>query len=195
MQLRKKTQSTELALKTVCNVMACFLTALFFTSCGGSPPDPKLTNPQWTFAPHSIKLRYRADDKLNEYDGVGHSTLLCIYQLSDPNGFVTLSKTSDGLLKLLECKNFDATVVWQQRVFVQPGEDRVTYLDRAEKATFIGIAAGYNQLVPEQSTRVFEFPVVEQTKGVFTSTTFRQPGKVFINIFLGPYGLQRVGSE
>ncbi|WP_428560279.1 MAG: type VI secretion system lipoprotein TssJ [Solidesulfovibrio sp. DCME] len=169
--------------------------AVSLTCCGGSPPNPKLSEPQWVYEPGAVKLRYRADKKLNEYDGEGHTVALCVYQLTQPNAFNTLAKSSEGLLKLLECKTFDATVVSYENIFVEPGQDKVTHMDRAENATYLGVVAGYNELNPQQSTRLFKYPVEEKTEGFFTTTTIRQPGKIFINLFLGPFGVQKVGSQ
>lgn len=174
-------------------LLACLL--LGAAGCGGSPPDPKLTNPQWTYDPGGVKLRYRADARLNEYDGLGHTVSLCIYQLTQPNSFNNLIKTQDGLLKLLECKSFDQTVVYYEHLFVEPGQDQLKIMDRAENATYLAVVAGYNELNPQLSTRLFKYPVDEETKGFFTTTTTRKPGKVFINLFLGPFGVQRVGSQ
>ncbi len=171
----------------------CLLPSL--PSCGGSTPDPKLTTPQWTYEPGAVKLRYRADPMLNKYDEEGHSLFLCIYQLNSPNGFNNLAKTEQGLRKLLECKSFDQTVVYYENLFVEPGQDQLEFLDRAEGATYLGVAAGYNQLDPRQSTRLFQYPVEEKTEGFFTTTTTRKPGKIFINLFLGPFGVQKVGSN
>jgi type VI secretion system VasD/TssJ family lipoprotein len=174
-------------------ILCCLILAL--PACGGSPPDPKLTNPQWTYDPDGVKLRYKADMRLNEYDGQGHTVSLCIYQLTQPNSFNNLIKTQDGLLKLLECKSFDQTVVSYEHVFVEPGQDQLKIMDRAENATYLAVVAGYNELNPQLSTRLFKYPVDEETKGFFTTITTRKPGKVFINLFLGPFGIQRVGSQ
>jgi type VI secretion system VasD/TssJ family lipoprotein len=173
-------------------LLTCLLLAM--SGCGGSPPDPKLATPQWTYDPGGVKLRYKADARLNEYDGQGHTVSLCIYQLTQPNSFNNLVKTQDGLLKLLECKSFDQTVVYYEHVFVEPGQDQMRVMDRAENATYLAVVAGYNELNPQLSTRLFKYPVDEETKGFFTTTVTRKPGKVFINLFLGPFGIQRVGS-
>ena len=171
----------------------CLLLGL--AACGGSPPDPKLANPQWTYDPDGVKLRYKADMRLNEYDGEGHTVSLCIYQLTQPNSFNNLIKTQDGLLKLLECKSFDQTVVAYDHAFVEPGQDQLKIMDRAENATYLAVVAGYNELNPQQSARLFKYPVDEETTGYFSKTTIRKPGKIFINLFLGPFGVQRVGSQ
>ncbi len=174
-----------------------FPLGLFAGFNGGcsSTPDPKKANPQWTYSPGSLELRFRADKDLNLYDAQGHTLVLCVYQLSDPNGFNNQAKTGKGLKKLLECKDFDKTAVYFQQLIVQPGEDRVLALDRAEKATFVAVAAGYYELSPERSTRLFQIPVLERDEGIFTEDIVRTPGKLLVNLFLGPSGIQSVGSE
>jgi type VI secretion system VasD/TssJ family lipoprotein len=173
--------------------LCCLLLGL--SGCGGSQPDPKKLNPQWDYDPEGVKLRYKADMRLNEYDGQGHTVSLCIYQLTQPNAFNNMIKTQDGLLKLLECKNFDPTVVYFEHVFVEPGQDQLKIMDRAEGATYLAVVAGYNELNPQQSTRLFKYPIEEETKGFFTTTTTRKPGKIFVNLFLGPFAIQKVGGQ
>lgn len=171
---------------------ACALLA----GCGGSAaPDPEKTHPQWTYAPGSLELRFHADPLLNTYDEQGHTLVLCVYQLSDPNGFNNLAKNATGLSKLLDCKDFDPTAVFYQRLIVQPGEDQVMPLDRAEKAQYVAVAAGYYEMDPVRSTRLFQIPVITRDEGVFTSDIVRQPGKLLVNLFLGPTGIQLIGSE
>ncbi len=170
------------------------LLTLLAAGCGGGP-DPTRTNPQWKYAPGSLELRFRADKLLNLYDAQGHTLMLCVYQLSDPNGFNNLVKTEPGLKKLLECKDFDPTAVYYQQLIVQPGEDRIMPLDRAEKATFVAVVAGYYELAPQRSTRLFQIPVLERDEGILTTDMVRTPGKLLVNLFLGPVGIQSVGSD
>ncbi len=172
------------------------LLVLLLAGCGGSSAaELKAATPQWTYAPGAVKLRYRSDKRLNEYDGRAHTVAMCVYQLSKPNAFNTLSKTKKGLLKLLQCKSFDPSVVYYEIVYAQPGEDRLDFLDRAEDAKYMGVAAGYNLLEPRQSTRLFQYPVETKTTGMFFTSTSKHPGKVFVNLFLGPFGIQKVGSN
>ena len=174
---------------------AVFCLLLGLAGCSSSAPDPRTVSPQWSYQPDGVKLRYRADARLNEYDGEGHTVSMCVYQLTQPNGFNDLIKTKDGLLKLLDCKSFDQTVVYREHIFVDPGQDQLRVMDRAENATYLAVVAGYNELNPIQSARLFKFPIEEETSGVFVHTTIKKPGKVFVNLFLGPFGVQRVGSQ
>lgn len=180
--------------KPAASGLVFLLFTLLAAGCGGSP-DPTRTHPQWTYAPGSLELRFRADKMLNLYDAQGHTLMLCIYQLSDPNGFNNMVKTETGLKKLLECKDFDPTAVYYQQLIVQPGEDRVIPLDRAEKAAFVAVVAGYYELAPQRSTRLFQIPVLERDEGILTTDMVRTPGKLLVNLFLGPLGIQSVGSD
>lgn len=179
------------------------------TGCGGSDAGPSPKEVQlsqqadalmkWEFTPGGIEVRFKADPQLNYYDGNPHTLALCIYQLAAPDSFKDQSQTESGLLTLLSCERFDeANVASSKRVFVQPGEERIMALDRAEGAKFLAVAAGYYELAPKAATRLFAVPVEEreETEGwIFTETyVVRTPGKLFMNLLLGPKEIQRVGS-
>lgn len=183
-----------------CGVLLLFL-VVGLASCGGSDssnvtPMPNKAIPQWTYQKDGLEVRFKADPLLNLYDNVGHTVVLCMYQLTDPNGFNTLIKTKTGLEKLVTCdKSFDPTAVTFQKFIIQPGEDQTVTLPRAEKAKWLGVAAGFYTFEPSSSTRLFEFPVTTKDDGVFTEDITRTPGKLMINLFLGPQGIQQVGGE
>ena len=67
------------------------------------PPPPVVVMPTtWSFGKDAIRLYLKSDPRLNIYDGVPHTLLLCIYQMADPNAFNQLREEKDGLPKLLE---------------------------------------------------------------------------------------------
>lgn len=168
----------------------------FLFSCGGGGPDPMRVTPQWKYDPNGGELRVRADTLLNLYDNQGHTLVLCIYQLSDPNKFLSLAKTRDGVLTLLQCeKAFDDSAVTFQKMIIQPGDDFTQPMARAEKATAVGVAGGYFELDPTRATRVFTYPVIERDTGVLSRDMVRKPGKLVVNLFLGPTEIQKVGSD
>jgi len=152
--------------------------------------------PQWKYDPAGAELRVRADSMLNLYDTQGHTLVLCIYQLSDPNKFNSLAKTIDGVLSMLQCeKGFDDSAVTFQKMIIQPGDDIAQPMARAEKATAVGIVAGYYELDPLRATRMFTYPVIERDTGILSRDMVRKPGKLVINLFLGPTEIQKVGSD
>jgi len=183
-------------------LLLAFVSGWGLTGCGGSSAtssadaqQPPKSQPQWTYAPGSLELRFHADGMLNAYDEQGHTLILCVYQLSDPNAYNKLAKNQTGLMKLLECSDFDKSAVYYQRLVVQPGEDQVMPLDRAEGAKYMAVAAGYYGLKPERCTRMFEIPVITRDEGFFFTDIVRHPGKLLVNLFLGPTGIQLIGSE
>lgn len=183
-------------------VLMAVLAVVQLGGCGGGSStssadaqQPPKSVPQWTYAPGALELRFHADAMLNAYDEQGHTLILCIYQLSDPNAYNKLVKNQTGLVKLLQCDDFDKSAVYYQRLVVQPGEDQVVPLDRAEKAQYLAVAAGYYGLNPERATRLFQIPVITRDEGFFFTDIERHPGKLFVNLFLGPTGIQMIGSE
>jgi predicted component of type VI protein secretion system len=118
---------------------------------------------------------------------------MCVFQLSDPNVFSELSKSVDGLNKLLQCSRFDASVAGFRRIIVQPGDVKQIVLDRAEGAKWLGIAAGYYNMNPDFVTRLFEIPIMKERKMlIFTKPV---PGKLSINLVLGPDKIHQTGSN
>lgn len=173
------------------------LLALLLANCGGGGgPDPMRVTPQWKYDPAGGELRIKADLLLNLYDNQGHTLVLCLYQLSDPNKFLSLAKTREGVLTLLQCeKGFDDSAVTFQKMIIQPGDDFTQPMARAEKATAVGVAGGYFDLDPQRSTRVFTYPVIERDTGILSRDMVRKPGKLVVNLFLGPTEIQKVGSD
>ncbi|MCK5100525.1 MAG: type VI secretion system lipoprotein TssJ [Desulfobacteraceae bacterium] len=136
---------------------------LLLASCGGKKPEPE---PKWEYKPQSIQISINADNMLNEFQGTSHALQLVVYQFDNINKFVELSDYRDGLKKLLKAQNFDPSVQAIKKIFVDPGETNKLVLDRAEKAQYIGIVAGYFDLVPGRATCFFEIPHKVKKKGI-----------------------------
>lgn len=166
----------------------------FLSSCATSKKagsaDPALV---WGFEKKAIEISYQADKNLNLYDEKPHTILMCLYQLSDPNVFNELSKSEDGLNKLLTCSRFDESVVGFMQIIVQPGESKSLYLDRAENAKWAGLVAGYYNLSPGLITCLFEVPIVTKRKWLLFKKPI--PGNLSINLSLGSNKIHQSGSK
>jgi type VI secretion system VasD/TssJ family lipoprotein len=176
-------------------ILLCAACLWLVCSCaGGKKPDPA-ADPSipWGFGEKEVEISYQADKNLNQYDGKPHTILLCVYQMSDPNIFNGLIKSTDGLQKLLQCSRFDPTVVGFRQVIVQPGETKQVQLDRAAGAKWVGIAAGYYNLSQDMATQLFEIPVVEERKMLIFKKPV--PGKLSVNLVLGPEKINQAGSK
>ncbi|MBW2567888.1 MAG: type VI secretion lipoprotein TssJ [Deltaproteobacteria bacterium] len=176
----------------VCFIKPKNYAKVIFVCNADKKPDPV---PVRSFGERAIKIDYKADKELNLYEGKSHTILMCLYQLSDSNIFNELSKSKDGLNKLLGCLRFDESVVGFKRIIVQPGENKTVYLDRAEKAKWVGLVAGYYDLAPGQITHLFEIPVVIKTKGLLFKKRTAEIENMSINLILGPSAIHNIGDK
>ncbi|MFO7595648.1 MAG: type VI secretion system lipoprotein TssJ [Desulfocurvibacter africanus] len=174
------------------SILIWFFLLPLIVGCGG-----KSDSVVWSHARDAISLEIVADESLNLYAGEPHTLALCVHQLSDPDKFGELSGTPSGVLALLKCDSFDASVSGYRRIVAQPGEQKILLLDRAENARFIGISAGYYNVNPAQATRLFEIPIDEHKQGYipFFRDTVRQPGRLKIDLLLDPQEIQDVGGD
>ena len=136
---------------------------LLIVSCGGKEPKPE---PEWVYKPQSVEISYHADVMLNEFKGSSHALQVVIYQFDNVNKFVELSDYKDGLIKLLKAQNFDASVQAVKKIFIDPGESNKLVFDRAEKSRWVGVVAGYFDLVPGRATCFFEIPHKIEKQGM-----------------------------
>ncbi len=144
--------------------ISLFVLLLIIASCSGKTPPP---SPEWVYKPQSIDISYNADMMLNEFKGSSHALQLVIYQLDNTNKFLELAGYKDGLIELLKAENFDASVTAVKKMFIDPGESNKLRLDRAEKSRWVGVVAGYFDLVPGRSTCFFEIPHKIEKQGMF----------------------------
>ncbi len=167
----------------------------FLSSCATSKKTDPADDPSliWGFGQKAIKISYRADKNLNLYDGQPHTILMCLYQMSNPNVFNELSRSEDGLTKLLQCSRFDQGVVSFMRVIVQPGDNKSLSLDRAEKAKWVGIVAGYYNLSPDMVSCLYEVPVTTEREWLVLKKPI--PGNLFIDLSLGSNKIHHSGSK
>jgi len=155
-------------------------------ACASQPLPP----PEWKYEKNAITLRIFADTQLNLNDGMPHTLLLCIYQLTDPNEFNHLAGYNEGLYKLLECGHFDSAVATASRLIIHPGQDRHFEFDRAEGAKYLAVVAGYYSIQKEYIVRLTDIPVVIEKKGFFKRKKKKKPGPLNIELTLGPKNIQ-----
>ncbi|MFH1139977.1 MAG: type VI secretion lipoprotein TssJ [Pseudomonadota bacterium] len=170
-------------------------------AAGDAPPpadnqEPYTLGPiKWSFWPKGVSIRIKAGPRLNEYEGRTHTVSVCIYQLSSSNVFLELCKQEAGVVSLLNCKSFDASVASFNRAILQPGRTLDLVLDRAEGAQFVGLAAGYFALQPDKSVRLVEIPADVIEKGVFTTNTYQRPSPLNLDVLLGPQYIENVENR
>lgn len=162
------------------------LLCVLLPACGVSEPprpaqpareadDPALV--LWPRAEKAVRLRFIADRDLNMYEGKAHSLQICVYQMDNPEAFLNLAQTPEGVTRLLKAEPFDGSVKAVVRLFMQPFEERGVELDRAENATYIGIVCGYFDSEPKDCVGVWEIrPQAETTGHLFWKSTVYRAG-------------------
>jgi type VI secretion system VasD/TssJ family lipoprotein len=163
-----------------------FICIFLFVSCAAKQLPP----PEAAYQEGAIKIHVKADPQLNLNDGQAHSLMLCAYQLKDPNAFNHLAGDQDGLSRLLECNLFDAGTVGAKRLIIQPGQDAVFNLNRAEGAKYVSVVAGYYNIQKERILRLYEIPVVVEKKGFIKRTEFKKLGTLDIELKLGAHQIE-----
>ena len=120
---------------------------------------------------------------------------MIVYQLTGIDAFNNLAKNEDGLKKLLREESFDQTVVSIDRLIVQPEDAQTLVVDRAEKARWVGIVAGYYELIPGLVNHSFKIPfTVEQTGRFWKKEKTANVNNLHINLLLGTRGIQKAGT-
>jgi type VI secretion system VasD/TssJ family lipoprotein len=175
-------------LKRNAHLLYLFLTVFLMCSCASQPPPPAQSEP----APKAIRLQLTSDPKLNYYNEVAHSLLVCVYQLSNLNELNQLAGDTEGIYKLRECALFDSSVTQAKRLIVHPNQDLNLELDRAQGTKYVAIVAGYQLLEKERVLRMYEVPEIVEKKGWIRRTKTLKLGPLDISLRLGPQQIESI---
>lgn len=91
----------------------------------------------------AIGINITAVPDLNFFNNQSHTLVLAVYELSDPNVYKQMLESSDGVVQLLEGKQFDSTALSRRRATVQPGEKTSFVMDQVEGARYVAVVAGF----------------------------------------------------
>lgn len=150
----------------------------------------QLPPPESQYEKEAIKINVKADFQLNLSDGKPHTLLVCVYQLNDPNSFNQLAGDQEGLYRLLECGLFDGSVEGAKKLIVQPGQNATFNLDRSQGARYVAVAAGYYLIERERVVRLYEIPVIIETKGFIRRSKRKKLDNLEIDLQLGSKQIQ-----
>lgn len=166
-----------------------------FVSCGGKKAAVPEPEPDWGFKPEGIEISYRADRMLNEYQGASHAIQVVVYQFDNINRFKELTGYKDGLIRLLKAKSFDPSVKAVKKIFADPGESGKLVLDRAENSKWVGVVAGYFDLVPGRCSCFFNIPQRMEEKGILFKEEIPKVEKLKAEILLKNNELKKIKSN
>ena len=174
-------------------VLGCFALVVLLSACatannllGGNTRKTAVAEVAWEFAPNAVLIEVEADNRLNDHAGEAHTLLLGVYQMEDSAVFYKLIADVNLVSKSLESGKGGEGFVDFSRHMVQPGQRAILSIDRAQKAKFIGIAAGYYQMEAAKSARLFQIPLTVVSEGLVTTTYKAEPAVLALRINLGP---------
>jgi type VI secretion system VasD/TssJ family lipoprotein len=153
---------------------------------GGSSKEDALKALQWSYGSEGVQIAIDADPRLNLSDGQPHSLAVTVVQVADPTVFAAYTKDNAKLTQLLLAETAPAGMLSLQRLFVMPGEQRRVTMPRAEKAQYVGLAAGYYRLDPAVSTRLYRIGVDVDSSGIVIKNHKAAPAPLEIGLNLGP---------
>jgi len=133
-----------------------FASVLLFVGCSSSPKPIDGSDEQ--FSQKAISIKYSSSKELNMYNNEPHVIALVVYALNNINNFNTLKKDKAGIIKLLEARKFDKSVMSVNKFFISPNETKELLLDRATGTVWIAVVAGYYDMQPSQSTLQYKIP-------------------------------------
>ena len=149
------------------------LAAALCACSGQQPPEPGTLPPPtpaetpegvvWARAPEGIRISLTASADANLVNDDPHVVTICIYQAKTVEGLTARAATREGLIELLQCRpDFSESVKATQR-YVQPGEEAIFTLERAEGARYLAVVAGFDHLDPAACYASTPIPIHTET--------------------------------
>lgn len=140
--------------------MGMVLIAALSACAGGGKEVPP-------YVKDAIELKIGAAPDLNFFNNQAHTVILAVYELSEPNMFKQMLESSDGVVQLLEGKQFDGSALSRRREVIQPGDNKSIVMDQVEGARYVAVVAGfYSMQGPTNFSRLYP---IELKGGFFWS--------------------------
>ena len=161
--------------------LGTMLILVFSSSC-----TQTIIKPEWSFEKSAVRIHFKADNQLNLYNNKAHTLYVCLYQLQEFNAFDQLTADSEGIRQLLDCRLFDNSVAAASSKVIHAGEDITLTLDRAERAQYISLVAGYSsELTNERVVRRYKMQVHQIKQSYFKSIYQCEPCELDVEVALG----------
>lgn len=127
-----------------------------------------------------MTLNLSVSDRVNCLGDRPASLVLSVYQLDVRRDFDGLVDDPASFPRLLEGEKFADSVLGRERYFLNPGENRRILIERRPGTRLLGLAAGYYDSSPQDSSLVVVLPSTERR------LLRPRPGPVVLNIEVGP---------
>ncbi|MBF0219437.1 MAG: type VI secretion lipoprotein TssJ [Gammaproteobacteria bacterium] len=134
------------------------------------PVKDSLPQTLWVYEEKAITLRLTAAELMNYYDGQPHTLYVGLFQIKSPADFKKIALTKTGMQELLssqggpESGDAAASVLYSERLLLQPATDKVVVLDRVDQARYLAIIAGYADLNDKKTVRIIPFQGMQEPR-------------------------------
>lgn len=115
----------------------------------------------------AITLNMVATPDLNTVNGLANSCTVLILQASTRSEFDDLIKDPERMKQLFLSAGGDKKQLSLDRYVMMPGQHSVLHIDRAERARYIAVLAGYYPEPGEEQTAILAVPVEVVKKGMW----------------------------
>lgn len=154
--------------------------------------------PEFLYDENAIEIHIKSDSRLNWYEEESHTLYICFYQFDNLRAFNQLADQEEGigLMKLLKCSLFDRSAINAKSFTVYPGKNFTERLDLADETQYLAIVAGYQLLERKRIARVIDIPIftAEKKSGIIAKDKIAKPGRLFIDLNLGPEQIEEVAE-
>ncbi|AGK49818.1 type VI secretion lipofamily protein [Burkholderia thailandensis MSMB121] len=156
------------------------------TGCAtGVTEEQARADVRWDYAPDALRIDIDASPRLNEYLNAPHTLLLAVFQSADAQTFRELADDPDRLRAMLAAGGPAADFIQTTRYVVVPGARVALSIDRAQRARYVGIVAGYYDADGPRAARLFDVPLHIDKRGWFSSTYRAAPRTLGLRLRLG----------
>ena len=169
--------------------LACLFFAMLLTlnGCATKSKD------DYRYIKDALVINLNATDDLNTFNNQSHTVVLALYELSNPNIFNQMLEAPEGVVQLLEGKQFDESVLSRRKLVIQPGENKEFRIDRVEGARYLGVVAGFYSMQGSGNfSRIFPINLSSGPSYFWTKT--EEPRKT-IELTLGSDGFMDVKKK
>ena len=166
-----------------------------------STAEPTVTDDGWIFGSKEVNFQLEAMQRLNSFNGESHTVVVKVFQLSDPGAFNKLLKTSSGIRYLLTTEELDPSILFVDRLVIEPNASRYLSFDRQEGARYVAIVAGFVGLNARNSSRLI--PIVGMDDNLqessfsqawtrwFGTPLVHRPAKLSLEFWLGSDSIEK----
>lgn len=155
-------------------------------ACASSAPGPReraVAAAQWAYGRDAVIVDITTDPELNAFEGQPHTLALFVLQASEQEALRHVDLGALAGVRADTDAGTPAGIVAHTLKVLHPGESTRLVLDRAQRARWIGIVAGYAARGPQ--TRMFGIPLTVRGHGALPRRFSATPAPLAVRLRLG----------